>query len=105
MDYTFEHDERLGINIPILYKDWDDYNFATQSEILFRWETIRGMIPERITDIEKIINKKQEDLTNEDSFPRSCELVSEIAELASTINDLWIWYRTTQNVSEEKVHL
>ena len=36
-------------------------------------------------------------------FIRSCELNSEIGELASIINDLWIWDRTNEEISK-KVH-
>ncbi|OQP01541.1 hypothetical protein B1689_04345, partial [Geobacillus sp. 44C] len=38
-------------------------------------------------------------LSDENDFERSCRLNSEIAELASIINDLWIWYRMNQTVS------
>ncbi|WP_209122100.1 hypothetical protein [Alkalihalobacillus sp. BA299] len=103
MDYKFIYDERLGIELPFFYKDWDEYTFSTQTEILLRWERIRGNIPDRIADLEILINKKQAALSNEDNFQLSCELNSEISELASIINDLWIWYRINQNVTE-KVH-
>ncbi len=71
----------------------------TQHDILFQWEQVRGAIPDRIFELEDKINQKQAQLSNESDFPRSCELNSEIAELASIINDLWIWYRTNQSVS------
>ncbi len=103
VDYKFTYDGRLGIKLPFFEKDWDEYTFSTQTEILLQWEKIRGSIPDRIADLEVLINKKQAALNNEENFQKSCELNSEIAELASIINDLWIWYRTNQNVSV-KVH-
>ncbi len=99
MSKNFTYNERLGIQIPTLQKEWDEYSSNEQQEILLAWEKIRGKIPDRIADIEKIINEKQTQLGNEQNFPKSCELNSEISDLASIINDLWIWYRTNQNVS------
>lgn len=103
VDYQFIYDERLGIKLPDFDKDWDEYTFSTQTEILLQWEKIRGSIPDRIADLEVLINKKQAALNNEENFQKSCELNSEISELASIINDLWIWYRTNQNISD-KIH-
>lgn len=99
MEQYFIYDERLGILLPKLEKDWEDYSEAEQQAILLRWETIRGTIPDRIAELEKIISKKQDELSEESDFARSCQLNSEIAELASVINDLWIWYRLNQTIS------
>ncbi|UOE93445.1 hypothetical protein [Alkalihalobacillus sp. LMS39] len=104
MHYEFLFNERLGIPLPHLYKEWDEYKVETQSAILLTWEKIRGRIPDRIEEIEITINRKQEQLNNEANFQRSCELNAEISELASIINDLWIWYRANQNISSAKVH-
>ncbi|WP_077214240.1 hypothetical protein [Bacillus dakarensis] len=103
MEEHFSFDERLGIEIPILEFNWDDYPLETQQSILFYWEKIRGRIPDRIADIEKIINKKQLQLSDENDFKVSCQLNSDIADLASIINDLWLWYRANQHVSG-KIH-
>ena len=101
MDYDFVYNNRLGIELPVFHNDWDNLTIDTQAEILFTWEQIRGNIPDRIFDLEKEINEKQARLNNEDNFKRSCELNTEISELASIINDLWIWYRTHQDVTVE----
>ncbi|MFD2446332.1 hypothetical protein ACFSO7_20435 [Bacillus sp. CGMCC 1.16607] len=100
----FQFDPRLGINIPHLINDWDNFNKETQELILFQWEKIRGAIPDRIAYLEKNINEKQNALSDESNFLKSCQLNSEIAELASIINDLWLWYRTNQDLSG-KAHL
>jgi len=99
----FYLNERLGILVPDIAMDWDQYSRETQHYILFHWEQIRGSIPDRIADLEQEINHKQGQLSDESDFPRSCQLNSEIAELASIINDLWLWYRTDQNLST-KLH-
>ncbi|MFC4183358.1 hypothetical protein [Saccharococcus thermophilus] len=99
MEQYFVYNQRLGIPLPKLEKDWEDYSEKEQNAILLRWETIRGTIPDRIAKLEKIINEKQDELGNENDFERSCQLNAEIAELASIINDLWIWYRMNQTVS------
>ncbi|MBA4537962.1 hypothetical protein H1Z61_12675 [Bacillus aquiflavi] len=100
-DY-FSYDERLGISIPILEKEWEEYSKETRQLILLYWEKIRGKIPDRIAILEKWINSKQEKLNDESDFERCCELNHDIAELASIINDLWIWYRINQDIS--KIH-
>ncbi|MBD8068973.1 hypothetical protein [Bacillus sp. PS06] len=101
MKEHFQYDERLGIEIPALSKHWEEYNKDEQQGILLMWEGIRGRIPDRIADLEKVINEKQAQLGNELDFPKSCVLNSEISELASIINDLWIWYRSNQKVSQK----
>lgn len=103
MEDYFVLDERLGIQIPVLNVEWDDLQLETRQSILLTWETIRGSIPDHIVNLEKMINKKQTELSDEDDFARSCLLNSEIAELASIINDLWLWFRTHQNITE-KMH-
>jgi hypothetical protein len=104
MKEYFQFNARLGISIPSLQTDWADFPEETQHDILLYWENIRGSIPDRITDLERMINSKQAELNNESDFKRSCLLNSEIADLASVINDLWLWYRTQQDVTA-KVHL
>ncbi|MGG0719780.1 ABC transporter C-terminal domain-containing protein [Robertmurraya massiliosenegalensis] len=103
MNKFFSQDERLGIPIPNLDLSWDDYSEEKQQSILLYWENIRGKIPDRIAELEKKINQKQAELSDEGNFERSCQLNSEIAELASIINDLWLWYRTHQDIGS-KVH-
>jgi hypothetical protein len=100
----FSYDPRLGIHIPVLTVEWNQYSKETQEEILLRWERIRGSIPDRIFDLEQEINHKQSLLSDENDFIISCQLNSEIAELASIINDLWLWYRANQTMTD-KAHL
>ncbi|MEY4480481.1 MAG: hypothetical protein RLZZ267_1159 [Bacillota bacterium] len=100
----FIYDERLGINLPDLDQDWDDYSIEQQRAIVFQWERIRGSIPTRIFEIEQVINVKQACLNTEENFLLSCRLNSEIAELASVINDLQIWYRVGQDVTPNRQH-
>lgn len=99
MKEYFSYDERLGIFIPELSVEWDEYSEEAQHYILLHWEQIRGSIPDRIAEIEDVINFKQAELSDESDFPRSCQLNSEIADLASVINDLWLWYRADQTLS------
>jgi gas vesicle protein len=98
--YDFVYDQRLGIKLPRLLHTWENYHQKTQEQILMQWEEIRGRIPERIKDIEEEINRKQAELYEEENFERSCRLNWDISELASKINDLWLWYRLNQNISE-----
>lgn len=102
MEEYFSYNERLGIHIPEI-EEWEYVSFEFKQSIILHWEKIRGIIPDRITDLEKVINKKQAQLDNEENFQLSCQLNKEIADIASTINDLWLWYRTNQDITE-KVH-
>jgi len=98
MENNFQFDERLGIHVPALALAWEQYSVTDREAILVHWEWIRGKIPNRIIERERIINKKQSQLFEEENFEVSCQLNSEIAELASQINDLHLWYRTNQEV-------
>ncbi|KAA9027491.1 hypothetical protein [Niallia endozanthoxylica] len=103
MEEFFSYNERLGIKLPSIDVEWDDLSDETQESILLYWENIRGAIPDQIISLEKTINKKQAQLNDESDFQQSCQLNSEIADLASVINDLWLWFRLNQNISE-KMH-
>ncbi|WP_046176683.1 hypothetical protein [Domibacillus indicus] len=94
----FQYDARLGIYLPILSREWDEHTKAERQAILHKWEIIRGQIPDRISQLEEEINKKQTALDNEDDFVQSCRLNTDISELASIINDLWLWFRTTPDI-------
>jgi len=103
MDRFFQYDERLGIELPALHDEWEAYPEQTRAGIVLRWEQIRGRIPDRIHQLEAIIIRKQHSLDHEDDFPTSCRLNSEIADLASAINDLHLWFRINQDL-ETKMH-
>jgi hypothetical protein len=103
MKYSFQYNERLGIELPVLELEWEDYSKQERSDVLLKWEQIRGTIPDCIHKLEAVIIQKQSQLDKEDDFPTSCLLNYEIAELASKINDLHLWFRVNQEV-ETKMH-
>jgi hypothetical protein len=100
----FLFNERLGISLPDIRDKWEKIHKDEQELILMQWEKIRGSIPDQIAKIEDQINAKQEELNNEENFSRSCQLNAEISEHASVINDLWLWFRLHQHVSERVHH-
>ncbi len=100
--YSFKWDERLQIRLPVLALDWNGYTTAEQLAIIEQWELIRGNIPEQIMAFERIIRVKQELLGEEECFEASCILNEEIAEYASRINDLHIWYRIDQQIDTRR---
>jgi len=102
--YRFRYDERLGIRLPELDLDWEMYTEEERAAILLEWELIRGTIPDRVKGFEELIKEKQEMLNNEENFAESCRLNSAIAELASRINDLHLWYRVNQEMGSERIH-
>jgi hypothetical protein len=94
----FIYDERLGIELPRLKQEWHVYSNAEREALITQWEQIRGSIPDKIKKFEHVINQKQAQLNNETDFVKSCQLNSDIAEYASRINDLHIWFRMNQDV-------
>jgi hypothetical protein len=97
----FAYNDRLGIRVPRLTIDWDGLSPDRQIAVLACWEMIRGNIPDRIKRFEEQIDLLQHRLNEEEDFVESCRLNGEIAELASRINDLQIWYRTQQDLERE----
>lgn len=101
----FTFDDRLGIPIPMLENEWEHYSSHIQQCILLTWESIRGKIPDRIKEIEHLIENLQQQLYEETDFERSCQLNYEISKNASIINDLWIWYRSSESIRMDKSHV
>lgn len=102
--YRFERDERLGIELPVLLVPWDSLSLPEQAEVIARWEDIRSCIPERVKQLEGRIVGLQHELNEEERFEASCRLNWNIAELASIINDLHLWFRVQQD-TVAKSHL
>lgn len=100
-DTQFRLNDRLGIEVPALTVDWDGLSREKQMSLLSRWENIRGTIPDHVRRFEDRIRKLQTDLFEEDDFATSCRLNSDIADLASRINDLHIWFRTQQDLDDD----
>ncbi|RED64163.1 hypothetical protein [Cohnella lupini] len=106
LDSQFEYSERHGISIPCLESDWEELSLEHQTAILEKWEMIRGGIPDHIMRFEAMIRAKTQQLFEEDDFVRSCLINGDIADLASRINDLNIWFRTQQDLDgDAKMHI
>ncbi len=104
MERFFTYDNRLGIKIPALEREWTFYSEKSSAGYPPNMGIHSGTDSrQKFNLLEKSINQKQAALEDETNFIRSCELNSEIGELASIINDLWIWYRTNEEISK-KVH-
>jgi hypothetical protein len=104
MSWSFITDDRLGIPLPHLEMEWEEYSEEDRASILLRWEEIRGTIPDQVKRLESIIIVKQNQLNVEDNFKISCRLNSEIAELAATINELHLWFRVNQDITASAAH-
>ncbi|MDQ8736252.1 hypothetical protein [Paenibacillus sp. LHD-38] len=100
--FRFDWNERLRIRIPVLEMEWEQYAANVQLAIVEQWEIIRGTIPDRVMEFEQLINKKQAELFEEECFEQSCILNYEIADYASRINDLHIWYRIDQQLESRR---
>lgn len=100
LNQHFAWDGRLGIHVPSLQRDWEQLTPSEQEAMLAQWEITRGSIPERIKQLEAVIHVMQDELSEEDDFVKSCRLNGEIAELASCIHDLQIWFRVQQDMDQ-----
>lgn len=103
--FGFTYDVRLDIHIPALERPFEDYTLKDRLSMIEVWENIRGRIPSKVMLLERKIEQKLGEMNEEPDFEKSCRLNGEIAELASRINDLHIWYRTTQDEPSIKTHL
>lgn len=101
---SFVFDQRLGIKIPSLQVDWETLTRKEQQEIIHQWDILREAIPDRIKVLEEEIRVRQQKLDKEEDFMASCTLNTEISDLASIINDLNLWYRVDQEISDDKPH-
>lgn len=104
MEDQFSYDDRLGIWLPHLTQDWQRYDVAQRQAIVAAWELVRGGIPERIIQFERLINEKQGLVFEVEDFETCCQLNLQIADYASRINDLHIWYRINQDVEARNHH-
>ncbi|WP_309120156.1 hypothetical protein [Paenibacillus sp.] len=100
----FAFDARLGIPTPELRREWNEFTAAEQSAILYYWETVRGAIPDRIFAFEREIVALQARLDDEEDFEIVCALTWDIAERASRINDLHLYFRLNQDVAVKAHH-
>ncbi|GGC93788.1 hypothetical protein GCM10007216_25670 [Thalassobacillus devorans] len=102
MEHFFTYDSRLGISVPELPRSFSSYSIEQQAIILAEWENHRGAIPDRVKELEREIDQCLYKLNREEDFEASCRLNNQISEFASTINDLWIWYRTNPHITSSK---
>ena len=95
--YEFIKDERLGISLPKLYSEWSELTEEERHDMILTWEATRGHIPDRIKELESLIDEKQEEIFREEDWERICSLFAEINDYAGRINDLNIWSRVQQD--------
>ncbi|MFA9557944.1 hypothetical protein ACERII_11610 [Evansella sp. AB-rgal1] len=100
MKGLFHKDDRLGISLPKLEKEWVGYTTEEQSEILSIWEKERAKIPDRIKELENSLHRKTDMLLTENDVEAMVQHNSKIVFLASIINDLNIWYRIEPTLTE-----
>ncbi|MFD3258023.1 hypothetical protein ACE3MQ_05355 [Paenibacillus lentus] len=101
----FVYDERLDIHVPSLDRPFEAYHIEERLAMIESWESIRGRIPTKVMVLERLIERKLSEMGNENDFEKSCQINGEIAELASQIHDLQIWYRISQDEPTAKSHL
>ncbi len=91
--FRFVHNERLGIRVPVLDREWYAFSQAEQEAMILEWESIRARIPDRIFELEAQINDLQARASEEDDWDLVCELYVQLYGIASVINDLNIGHK------------
>lgn len=94
MEDVFHVDDRLGITIPALTREWTEYSLDERRVILERWEIERGHIPHQVSVFEAQIAALQEAMHQEEEWEQTVALMDQINDYASRITDLNIWFRT-----------
>ncbi len=94
MQGIFRFDERLGIEVPELDREWEHHSKEERMSILEHWETIRGAIPNRLAHFEERIAQLQELMRTEEDWDATVKLMDQINDFASRIADLNILSRT-----------
>lgn len=100
--WEFVPDERLGIALPQLLQDWSLYTREEQALMIEEWERVKARIPDRVQELEAVINEKQLLASQEDDWDTVCDLYEKIYEIASIINDLNIWKNVEQYLSHQE---
>ncbi|MCI0182804.1 MAG: hypothetical protein OWR52_07295 [Acidibacillus sp.] len=93
MQHLFHYDERLQLEVPTLQQAWTAYTEDERRSILEYWEPMRGKIPGVIGKYEAHISQLHEQLNNEEDWDTTLQIMDNINDYASRINDLNILYR------------
>jgi hypothetical protein len=103
--YEFLYNKRLGIELPVFHTPWEDLETEEQQKLLYKWEQVRAQIPDQVKYFEALIKERELKLQIEDDNETFCRLSMEIADYASRVIDLNLWFRTQEEVTSlEKVH-
>ncbi|QPC47225.1 hypothetical protein [Mangrovibacillus cuniculi] len=93
MEKYFVYDQRLDLHVPLKTIPWEKLSNDETKAIEVFWETERGKIPTKIKSLDQKMERIQEYLSKEESFKKACEWNDALSNLASIVNDLWLWYR------------
>lgn len=102
--FEFVYDERLGIQIPVQHREWHEFSRAEQEAMIEQWEMLRSRIPDRVKQLEEVIEDRQLKIAVEDDWDRVVELYEDVFLMASVINDLNNWMRVETYTSDDGDH-
>lgn len=102
--YRFQYNDRLKIELPTFYVEWEELSTKEQYEVIRRWEQTRAQIPDLIKEFERMVQERELQLQIEDDNPTFIQLSKEITDYASRIIDLNLWFRTDEEVASSKIH-
>lgn len=94
----FNLDTRLGIELPDLSTSFESLGLDEQEDVLYRWETIRARIPERIMKFEQVIEDILDAVHHEEDWDTIAAYFTEISDYASRIAELNTWRRVDQSL-------
>jgi hypothetical protein len=99
--FEFVYNERLGIQIPVQHREWQEYSRAEQEAMIEQWEMLRARIPDRVKQLEEVIEDRQLKIAVEEDWDRVVALYEDVFAMASIINDLNNWMRVETYTSPD----
>lgn len=97
----FHHDERLSIPLPSFPQPFEEMAPTEQESVIVTWESIRARIPDRIQELEKMIEFHLENIRETEDWEQIILWFDEISDIASRIAELNTWQRVDPGLATE----
>jgi hypothetical protein len=98
----FHLDTRLGIEVPNSDLPFEALPLSEQEAVLSHWERIRAMIPDRIRELEQVIEDLLAQIQLEEDWDAIVRRFDDISEIASRINELNTWLRVDPSLASPR---
>lgn len=90
MNYTFDYDKRLGIDLPVLNVPFESLDEDERGKFFKELRAISASIPEKIKLLDEEYMEKYEELEKDiDNF---YEIMDELNDISKKISELNVWF-------------